>query len=302
MVFSLDIYPYRLYSDPKPFMLRKKRLEMAFNWKGQPMNEKGAKMDRRSFLWKLGSFLVGGSLGLNSFSKAFAFSYLAPKPSVKPYVALIIDDIGFSRFRARQFLELEIPMTFAILPRLEKSYDLAFEIDSKGHEIMLHQPMEPYDPNIDPGPGALFVGDEPDRIINTMEENIASLPFAIGVNNHMGSRFTSRQREMNEVLGIIKGKHLFFVDSVTTSRSTAYGTAKRLHMAAAFRDIFLDNVPEEPHILSQLYKLRRHALRHGRAIGIGHPFPETAKAIGRFFSDPAQSSVSLVHVSRVLDT
>jgi len=258
-------------------------------------------MDRRIFLFRSASLMAGSLFGFNSFSKAFAFGEHKTKPVIKPRIALIIDDIGSSLSRTRQFLNLEVPITFSILPRLAHSRDLAVEIHDKGHEIMLHQPMEPFNSHLDPGPGALYMGHTAKEVERIMEENIAEVPFAVGVNNHMGSKFTESKKEVNEVLDVINRKGLFFVDSVTSNRSTAYETARRLHMATAFRNIFLDNLPEESGILSQLHELKKHARENGRAIGIGHPYPQTASAIGRFLSDLKESGVPLVHVSQVLN-
>jgi hypothetical protein len=160
--------------------------------------------------------------------------------------------------------------------------------------------MEPFQSDIDPGPGALYVGDGINRIAQTMEENISDVPFAVGVNNHMGSRFTACQREMRGVLEVLKSKHLFFVDSLTTNRSKGYRTAKTLEITTARRDIFLDNRLEESAILSQLHKLKRIAKKYGRAIGIGHPFPETARALKVFLSNNDLPDLSFVHMSRVM--
>jgi polysaccharide deacetylase 2 family uncharacterized protein YibQ len=257
-------------------------------------------MDRRNFLIKSSSFLLGSLFGLNGFSQAYGKS--ENREIFRPKIALIIDDIGCSVCRARQFLDLDEPITYSILPRLSYSHDLALEIHHDGHEIMLHQPMEPYNSRLDPGPGALYVGDGADRIAGVVEENIAHVPFAVGVNNHMGSRFTSSEREIRETLKVVEKSDLFFVDSLTSSRSVAYKTARRFHMPAASRNIFLDNVHDEESILSQLLKLKKYALRYGRAIGIGHPFSVTARAIRRFSSALKDSDISLVHVSSVLNT
>jgi polysaccharide deacetylase 2 family uncharacterized protein YibQ len=258
-------------------------------------------MDRRKFLSRATSFLIGTFLGLQGVPKAFASEELEEENPLPCHIALIIDDIGFSVRRARDFLDLNIPITFAILPCVPHSHDLASLIHYEGHEIMLHQPMEPHNPEIDPGPGALYVEDRESRIIRVMEENISSLPIAIGVNNHMGSRFTAYEKGMNEVLNVVKGRGLFFVDSLTTRRSTAYQVAKSLHMATAHRNIFLDNFRDEAYILRQLQKLKGHALHYGRAIGIGHPFLETANAIQQFIAGLEDSKISFVHVSQVLN-
>ncbi|MFC1885380.1 divergent polysaccharide deacetylase family protein [Thermodesulfobacteriota bacterium] len=255
-------------------------------------------MNRRTFLVNSASFLAGSLMGLNGVSKAFGFSGTEEKPL--PRIAIIIDDIGYSRYKTRRFLSLGVPITFSILPKLEKSRDLADEIYAKGHEIMLHQPMEPHNGRLNPGPGALYVGYEAKRIEEILDENLYTIPHALGVNNHMGSRLTECRGKMNEVLDVIEDNSLFFVDSFTSSHSIAYKEASRRHVPAAFRNIFLDNHRSEKYIIGQLRKLEGHAFKYGRAVGIGHPLPETAKALSRFFSGPGNPSDCLVHISKVL--
>jgi polysaccharide deacetylase 2 family uncharacterized protein YibQ len=257
------------------------------------MAETREEMDRRAFLLKSSTFLAGSILGLSSFSKAFA----ADKPTNPPKLAIIIDDIGYSRSLLSKFLEIGAPITFAVLPKLAQSKMLAEEIHDQDHEIILHQPMEPSNPNIDPGPGAVYVGDNPDKIVNVIGENISEIPYVTGINNHMGSKFTASRKEMEEALFAVKLHGLFFIDSLTPSRSKAFETAKRLHMATACRNIFLDNRPQEPAILSQLDKLKSLAIRSGYAIGIGHPYPETASAIDSFLRGMSKQEISMVYIS-----
>ena len=256
-------------------------------------------INRRRFLEKCAFMMAGSMFGLNAFPNAFAFEQ-SGKNQIRPCIALIIDDIGYSVSRARQFLELGVPITFLILPRLADSVNLSLEIKKNGHEIMLHQPMEPYNHSLDPGPGALYAGDGEERIMRVIEENISEIPFAAGINNHMGSKFTALSDKMYHALRIVKEKNMFFVDSFTSNHSKGFATARSLNMAAAHRNIFLDNIVEESAILYQLLKLAEIAHEHGSAVGIGHPFPETASAIKTFCSRIAGSRVSLVHISEVI--
>jgi polysaccharide deacetylase 2 family uncharacterized protein YibQ len=259
-------------------------------------------MDRRSFLLKSASLLAGSLFGTNLISQAFAFEQYENSNPSNPGIALIIDDIGYSFTRARQFLDLEVPITYSILPRLPKSHRLAMEIHSQGHEIMLHQPMEPHSRSFDPGPGALHVGDRPEAIVKTMEYNISEMFLAVGVNNHMGSRFTECCSGMNEALGVVKERGLFFVDSLTSSRSQAYSVAKGLGIVSARRNVCVDYGGDESTVLSQLRKLQSKAMRDGHAVGIGHPFPATARAVKHFLRHVKHDNVSMVHVSDVLHT
>ena len=261
------------------------------------MPDKNAVIKRRDFLSKSAFFLTGSLLGLRCWSNAFANPCLEKNPQL----AIIIDDIGFSEYRLDKFLSINAPFTFSILPKLTKSSFLAEKIHREGYEVMLHQPMEPLDPTIDPGPGALYVTDPPDRIVDIIKQNISETPFVTGINNHMGSRFTACGMEMKEALSVVKDEGLFFVDSLTTSQSTGYNTAKTMHISAIRRNVFIDNIQDENFICRQLEKLKRLAIRHGQAIGIGHPFPETAKVVNLFLQEiNTTTNISMVPISHLL--
>jgi uncharacterized protein len=252
--------------------------------------------DRRVFLERSLILLAGTFFGVNFLRPAVAGAYGRPR------IALIIDDIGSSASRARAFAALSIPLTFAILPQLTYSALLAEEMEGRGHEIMLHQPMEPYRHELDPGPGAVFISYGDRKIEEIVQENIAQIPQATGVNNHMGSRFTSCSKKVIQALKVIKERDLFFVDSLTTCHSKAYELARRLHMRAAPRNIFLDNTQELPSIRRQIRRLKTHALIYGAAIGIGHPHIPTLAALHEFKweLEDQRSPLELVPVSRLL--
>lgn len=257
-------------------------------------------MDRRIFLKKSTFYLFGNFLGFGFAAKAFGRQTGPGTSEFRPRLSLIIDDIGYSVSVARLFLQSGLPITFAVLPHLLHSQGIAVEMRDRGQEVMLHQPMEPYDGHFDPGPGALYVGDDSEKIVRIMADNISAVPFAAGVNNHMGSKFTACQQDIGIALQVVKNTGLFFVDSLTTCRSKAYRTARNLNISSACRNIFLDNVQDEGVIFNQLERLKKHALSCGRGIGIGHPYEETARAINRFVSEAFHDDISFVHASSLL--
>jgi uncharacterized protein len=264
------------------------------------MNRPTGGFSRRQLIKYICLMTGGGLLGLLKVSTGFAAANTPSQKVQHPKIALIIDDIGYNRSLAWQFVSLNEILTFSILPQISYSRELAFELNDQGYEVMLHQPMEPFNNCCDPGPGALFVGDNAQHIEKTLQTNFQGIPFAKGVNNHMGSKFTASPNEIGNALKVIRSRGLYFVDSYTSSRSLAHATARRYHMPTAHRNVFLDNVRDESAIMSQLVHLQNHARLYGRAIGIGHPFPETARAIGRFARKLKHSNVSLVPVSHIL--
>ena len=254
-------------------------------------------MDRRTFLVKGAGLLMGSLLGSRIPASAELF---LPEAASRPRIALIIDDIGFNLKRAERFLKADIPITFSILPHLCWSEESALALHDHGQEIMLHQPMEPFSTEVDPGPGAIFVEDRPERIHRIVGQNIATLPHVAGVNNHMGSKYTQQARKMGQALDVVRNQGLFFVDSLTTGRSTAYACARKMGVSTKRRDLFLDNRREVSSVIRQMQRLRRLALTNGSAIGIGHPRPGTADAIMRFVDSPESRDVTFVHISQLL--
>ncbi|HLD30348.1 MAG TPA: divergent polysaccharide deacetylase family protein [bacterium] len=186
-------------------------------------------------------------------------------------VAVLLDDAGNSRKDIERFMNLEIPLTFSILPNERYTSELDSFINSRGYEVFLHQPMEPRSyPKEDPGKGSLFVGMKEDEIERIVEKNLSRVPHARGVNNHMGSRFTEWSPGMKSFLKILKKEKLVFIDSYTSPRTRGYALAVELGLPAWKNQYFLDNIAEKEAVRKVLSRVREHAEREGFAAVIGH--------------------------------
>jgi polysaccharide deacetylase 2 family uncharacterized protein YibQ len=84
---------------------------------------------------------------------------------------------------------------------------------------------------------------------------------------------------MRLLMRVLKGYDLFFVDSRTIADTVAYQEATLAGIPALQRDVFLDNDPDCQHILEQFPVLFEVARGRGYAVGIGHPYPETAAVL-----------------------
>jgi len=194
-------------------------------------------------------------------------------------IAIIIDDIGGSAQAVEGLLAIGEPIAFAILPYLANSEYAARRALESGQVVMLHQPMEPKSKSNNPGPGALLATHDPYTSAMILEQNIQAVPGAMGVNNHMGSYLTGLPQSMAPVMEVIRKRGLFFVDSRTSPETVAFKTARRLGVRSAKRDVFLDNQRDVNKIIAALDQLAEKAMRQGYAVGIGHPYPETIKAL-----------------------
>ncbi len=139
-----------------------------------------------------------------------------PEPSVPrgPRVAIVIDDLGLSLRAAQTLLGIPQPLTFAVLPKLTHSREIAEAAAAAGRDVLLHLPMEPLDyPAKDPGPGALLKSMTSEAMAEVLKEDLAAVPNAVGVNNHMGSRLTEDEEVIRLILTMLKERRLSFLDS-----------------------------------------------------------------------------------------
>ena len=226
-----------------------------------------------------------------------------PKPpprKVLPSVALIIDDLGYDKKIAKKFAQLNVAMTFSILPHSPFQQPIARLAQSKGLEIIIHMPMEPVEyPQVDPGPGTLLTSMSPDELIDQLDENLDTLPGAKGVNNHMGSRMTSESTQMYQIFSILKKRGLFFIDSRTTAESLCEPSARLFQVPFAQRDVFIDHHLKPDFIRNQIKQLIRIAQKNGEAVGIMHPHTTTLKVLQEMLPT-LKGQVNLVPASKVV--
>jgi len=216
-----------------------------------------------------------------------------------PYLAIVIDDMGYQANLDEELLRLDLGLSFAFLPHGPHTAAQAELAKKLGHEVLLHFPMEPDDHRWDPGPGAATVGMSHARLREVFAENLSLVPQAVGINNHMGSRFTRDSEAMREFMALVRNSHLYFLDSLTSSASVGYALAREMGVKAGRRQVFLDNARDEAMITSQIRQLLAVAERQGGAIGIGHPYPQTLAAL-RAASPEILHRVRMVAVSRLV--
>ncbi len=211
-------------------------------------------------------------------------------PSVKPSapagrVALVVDDMGNSLEALDDLLGLGESVTVAILPYSPYALETARKAHEKGLEVLLHLPLESLSGNGSETAtqGLIRSGMGDAEVRSLMTEELDRIPYARGVNNHMGSKVTADTAMMRVILQPIRERGLFFLDSRTSRDSVAYDVAVGMGIPAASRQVFLDADGDTGRIRQRLLELFRIARRDGRAVGICHPFPETLRALKENF-------------------
>lgn len=186
-------------------------------------------------------------------------------------VAIIIDDLGNNMKGTAQILKLPVKITVAVMPFLPTTKQDAIEAHKRGHDVIVHLPMEPKQGKPEwLGPGAIKANMTDDEVRAKVTAAIEDVPYAIGMNNHMGSKVTSDKRIMSIVLDVCKEHGLFFVDSRTNYWSVVPELAAEKGMPPVRNDIFLDDIHTLAHINRQLTKVIEWLDKHDTCVTIGH--------------------------------
>lgn len=195
-----------------------------------------------------------------------------PKAVNGATVVIVIDDAGRSVENVKRYAALPFPLAIAVLPRLANSRECAQVSRNLGKEVILHQPMQSVNHNLDPGPGKISVDMSFSEISSIIKENLASLgPGVKGMNNHEGSEVTGDVLRIGAVLDACLENRIYFLDSRTTAQTKAPQAALERDMTIFEKaGPYIDNELSREKMLERLYETLRYANNHGHAIVIGH--------------------------------
>jgi len=219
----------------------------------------------------------------------------APAQQGKAYMSLIIDDLGQSTARDSRTLALPGPVTMAIMPDTPHATEFARQAHKAGKTVILHMPMDPAT-----GPYAWHPGTPLPELAHRLDAALAKVPYAAGINNHMGSRMTSQAEPMAWLMAELQRRRLFFVDSRTSAATVAAAKAQAIDLAQVSRDVFLDDVRTTEAITEQLRQGIELARKQGSAVLIGHPYPQTLEVLEREMPRLKSQGIELITIRQMI--
>ena len=229
-----------------------------------------------------------------------AFAVPTAAPSGRPVLAIVIDDMGLGRPRALQVIGINGPLTLSLMTYADDLPGLVKQAHGAGHEVMAHLPMEPVNPKENPGRGALFGKMDDATIRQQIAEDLDGWSGYVGINNHMGSKFTADKAHMAVVMAELKTRGLMWLDSRTINDSAGPGAARAAGVPFITRDIFLDNVETVDAVRVQLELAKATAKSSGTAVAIGHPHDATIAALREWLPSLQAAGVTLVPATEIL--
>lgn len=219
--------------------------------------------------------------------------------AINSRMVIILDDLGHSLKRGQQALALYGNVTYAVIPHTPYGTQLAEEAHALGKEVMVHAPMSTVQGDA-LGEGGLTPALTRQEFHSNILDAIAQIPFARGINNHMGSDLTTRRTQMAWLMQELRWQDLYFVDSRTSENTVAAKVATEFNVPNLSRHIFLDNERTRDAIDKRFREAVTRAHRHGLTVVIGHPYPETLAYLKEVLPYLAEGGVDVVSASRAI--
>jgi len=215
-----------------------------------------------------------------------------------PKMAVVLDDWGYNTNNLDAILKVGKPITLSILPGLPYSTLIARKAKERGLEVIVHMPMEPK-AKIKLEMATLRADMTEDEIRSNLSKAFQSVPNAVGISNHEGSKATEDRKLMKVVFLELKKNNMFFLDSLVTNYSVCETEAKEAGVKFVKRSVFLDNENNPEYIKGQFEKAINLAIKTGSAVAIGHDRPVSVAVLKEMIPVIEAKGIEITYVSNL---
>lgn len=192
-------------------------------------------------------------------------------------LTIIIDDISH-KYQLNQIRALPFKVTPSIFPPSKmnvNSQKLAIGLK----HYMVHLPLQSGSRAMNRFENTLFVSDSSKKIANRVAEIKRLFPTIKFINNHTGSTFSKNYNKSKILYKELMKRGITFVDSRTIQNSKFKKISKEFNRRYYHNSHFIDNRLNVNSILKEIKRGISIARQNGSAIIIGHPHPQTFKAL-----------------------
>ena len=224
----------------------------------------------------------------------------------QPRMSIVIDDFGsFDQSGVETMLNINVPLTCAVLPLVDNTTKNLEQLSKTHHEIILHMPMQAHVnlPESWYGQTCINIGDSQATINNKFEKCLKDFPNIKGFNIHIGSGVSKHKETMKNIYNFANSNNLYFLDSRTIETTATLQAAKETNSVYLGRDEFLEADKNKSYSNAKFRLLEgaKKAIQTGSSIVIGHVGAEggeqTARAIFDTLPELKKMGVEIVPLS-----
>lgn len=220
--------------------------------------------------------------------------------SAKPQIAIIVDDLGPDLTTYQKLFKIPYPLTLSIMPGMTRTKELVKTVPTINREILIHFPWEAISQQVTDYPIHIADRMKESKIKDMIQKAVIENPRAVGVNNHMGSLISTNKYILEIFMSDLKGRGLFFVDSLTINKSEAYQTARQKGVKTAKNSVFLDYKNTTKDINRMFARAVARAKQKGTVIAICHANRINSMDRLPLLMDEYSSQVDFVLVSELV--
>jgi uncharacterized protein len=217
-----------------------------------------------------------------------------------PCVAVVVDDVGNGDANLQQWLAIDAPLSFAVMPYYEGNTSEAEQLYQAGFQVMMHVPTANQPPRSFSGKGQLESGMGPDTVFSTLDTDLAQVPHAVGINNHEGGAGLNDLALMTLECQWAMERGFFVVDSNSSVKPQAAVASVNLGMGKKKNQVFIDHDNNPDYIRQAMRNLADLARKNGYAIGICHWMrPNTPAVVGEMIKTLRAEGINFAFVQYV---
>ncbi len=171
---------------------------------------------------------------------------------------------------------------------------------SLGREILRYLPMEPKGyPKQDPGPNTLLVDDSPSAMRAKMARILSSIPRAVGLCVHYGSRAVEDKAVMAEVAGFCAAGNLPLLEPAPTASSLVAASCREVGAGYFKPDVYIVASASLGEARASLAEAVKVAEKRGQALVLFPATDNAVRAVREMFPVGRESSCRLVAFSKL---
>ncbi|MDP7112182.1 MAG: divergent polysaccharide deacetylase family protein [Myxococcota bacterium] len=228
----------------------------------------------------------------------------AVDPEAPPRLAVVVKGVGLRSAEVERMLELDLPLTLAVLPYRSHSLRYADDAARASMEVMAHLPF-------DEGPGraraaGTALPEPPGMALDLpafrsrLAEDVEAVPFASGVLSCSRSPTARDDARMAALGETLSAGGLYLLDDALYPEGVALQEARRSGVAAMSVTSTLDTAGASAEVERALLRLRNLAVLRGEAVVSVELGPGGAAQLHRFVGDRRREGYQIVFVSELI--
>ena len=216
----------------------------------------------------------------------------------KPSIAIIVPTLGLRLAHSQKIIK-ELPKEVAVSfsPYTKDLKLFMKEAHEHGHELLIDLPLEAENHRIsEPGPLTLYT-DYSEQRLKDMVNKMLVFDDILGIYVYQGQKFLESEDSLNKLLGILKEKRLFFINTPEDTKELVWRVARDKKLPYIRPSMVIDEPPTRQNIRRKLIQAERFAEKKGYTCIVINGFPLALQMLKEWIDRLPAKGIQLIPLS-----